>query len=519
MRNNIKSIALAAFTSAAVLTSCTGKYLEYNTNPETATDEQMQYENYFAQGALRTLQGCIISTEEHHFQFSEMLLGGNLGGYFSEQKTFSGTFATFDASDVWYADALNNMLPSIFGAYTLLTSSDAIDGVTLAIADICRVAAVARVSDEYGPIPFSQVGVNGSLVAPYDTVEELYAQFLDILSRSIDLLTENQGAKFKSTSDVCFGGDVTKWIKYANSLKLRYAMRIVYADPDKARKAAEEVTAHPVGTLSSNADNPVFVHPNRNLHYFTMVMWGDHRAAADIVCYLNGFNDPRRNLYFTESEWGGYVGWRRGVNPANAPLGSKCSNMNVTAETPMRWFVAAEAAFLKAEGALRGWDMGGNARQFYEEGVRLAFEQWGLQAYADAYLSDNTSHPAQYKDPSGLGLDAAFDTDVTPAWKVNGTFEENLERIITQKWIANFNVDGMEAWSEFRRTGYPRLLPAAQNNSGGIIPDGGYAHRAIYPLSEKNGNTMNYTEAVNKELGGKDNVASRLWWDCNPNTK
>ena len=508
------SVALAG----VFLSSCTANFLEYNTNPEDATDEQMQYENYFASGALRTLQGCIISTEEHRFQFAEMLLGGNLGGYFSEQKTFSGTFATFDASDGWNSDAFNNVLPAVFGAYTLLSSSDAVDDVTMAIADICRVASVARVSDQYGPVPFSQVGADGSLVAAYDTVEELYTQFLDILTSSINTLTENQASKIKASSDVCFAGDVVKWIRFANSLKLRYAMRIVYADPDKAQKAAEEVAAHPIGTLESNDDNPVYEHPGRNLYYFTMVQWGDHRAAADIVCYMNGFKDPRREKYFTESDFGGYVGWRRGVNPANAPMGSKCSNMNVTAETPMRWFVAAEAYFLKAEGALRGWAMGGNAKDFYNQGVTLSFEQWGLGGLANAYLADDKSRPENYTDPSGLGLDGSFNTNVTPEWDDAGSFEENLERIITQKWIANFNVDGMEAWSEFRRTGYPRLLPPAHNASGGVVPEGGYGHRTLYPITEKNSNMANYMDAVNKDLGGKDNVASRIWWDCNPNT-
>ena len=518
MRNKFTFISVAIL-AAVILSSCTGNYLQYNTNPQNATDEQMQYENYFSQGALRTLQGCIISNEEHRFQFSELLLGGNHGGYFSEQKTFAGTFATFDASDGWYSDGFNNVLPSIYGAYTLLSTSSAVDEVTMAVADICRIAAIARVSDQYGPIPFSQVGANGSLVAPYDTVEELYTMFIDVMSASINTLTENQGAKLKSTSDICFGGDIIKWIKFANSLKLRYAMRIVYADPDKAQMVAEEVAAHPVGALSSNSDNPTYIHPTRNLHYFGMHMWGDHRVAADIVCYMNGFKDPRVSKYFTVSDFGGYVGWRRGVNPAQAPNGAKCSNMNVTPETPMRWFVAAETAFLKAEGALRGWDMDGTAMEFYNQGVRLSMDQWGLADKADAYLADATSRPESYTDPSGLGLNGSYDTEVTPAWSSSASFEEKLERIITQKWIANFNVDGMEAWSEYRRTGYPRLLPAPHNNSGGVVEEGGSARRAIYPSSEKNGNTEYYNAALNADLGGEDTVASRIWWDCNPNTK
>lgn len=515
MRKTITGILLAALA----FTGCTGNYLDYNTDPNNATEEQMQYEYYFSQGAIRSLQGYIVPTEEHYFQFCELLLGGNLGGYFSEQKTFPGTFATFDSSDGWNG-AIFDRIPEIYGAYNLLLSSGAVDDVVMAVADISRVAGTARIADAYGPLPFSKVGADAKLTAPYDTVEELYDQFLSILTSAIEKLTVYKGTKFKSTSDFCFGGDVNSWIKFANSLKLRYAMRIVYADPAKAQKAAEEVAADPIGTIDSNGDNPTFNHPSRNQYYFCVQQWGDHRASADIISYMNGFSDPRRSAYFTTSSYsgGGYVGWRRGVPPAMAPLGNKASNMDVADNTPMYWFCAAEVAFLKAEGALRGWNMGGTARDFYEQGVRLSFDQWGVSG-ADAYLADSQSSPESYVDPSGSGFDASFDTSVTPAWDASADFEGCLERIITQKWIANFRIEGMEAWSDFRRTGYPKLLPSAANNSGGIIPEGGYARRLIYPISETNSNNANYIDAVNKDLGGSDTMASRLWWDCNPNTK
>src|SRR5690606_28865582 len=123
----------------------------------------------------------------------------------------------------------------------------------------------------------------------------------------------------------------------------------------------------------------------------------------------------------------------------------------------------AESYFLRAEGALKGWEMGGSAKDFYEEGVRVSFNANGVSG-VDEYLDNNTGTQLPYVDPYNPVNNAAPTTTITIKWEEGDTMERKLERIITQKWIAMYP-DGQEAWSEFRRTGYPRLYPVVENYS------------------------------------------------------
>ena len=185
---------------------------------------------------------------------------------------------------------------------------------------------------------------------------------------------------------------------------------------------------------------------------------GDCRPGATIVAYLNGLNDSRISSYFTAADDGEYHGVRIGITTSNMSnyQGNKISNLNINrASTPVVWMTAAESFFLRAEGALRGWDMGGTAKSFYEQGVRMSFEE-NNAAGVDDYLADHTSTPGAFADNVGSD-NYTFSSRVTPAWDDNAGFEAQLERIITQKWIANYP-DGPEGWSEYRRTGYRKLF-------------------------------------------------------------
>lgn len=516
----MKKIYIILFAAVALIAnSCTKNYLEYNTDPYAATDAQMEVDDYLVQGSLKTLEGWVVPSEEHRFQFLEVLGSGTLNGFFAETvANWANKFSTFNVNDEWAADAFNEIIPAVFGA-RLQLSKITEDEVSLAVADICEVAVFAKLTDAYGPLPFSKLGADGSLVAPYDSQEVLYDSFFTKLDAAIAVLTNHSAETFNANSDIVFGGNIVKWVKYANTLKLRLAMRIVYVDEEKAQKKAEEAVNHSIGTLAENADNPEYTNPEQNRYYMLCHQWGDYRAAADIVSYMNGYKDPRREKYFTQVG-GKYVGWRRGVAAADANKGANvCSNIVVEQNTRMTWMAAAEAAFLKAEGALRGWNMGKSAREWYEEGLRLSFDQWGVSGL-DTYKADSSSFPEDYADPTGSGYDAGFlnQCRISPAWDASATFEANLERIITQKWIAAWRTEGMESWSEFRRTGYPKLLTAGVNYSAGAVPAGGFARRYPYPVNERTANTANYMKAL-EYLGGEDNMGTRLWWDCNPNTK
>ena len=183
----------------------------------------------------------------------------------------------------------------------------------------------------------------------------------------------------------------------------------------------------------------------------------------------------------------------------------------------MQIMLASESYFLRAEGSLRGWNMGnGTAQSFYTAGVTLSFQEKGV-ALPASYLSNNTSVAAAYVDPTNALNNSPGVNNITIAWDPTATFEQSLQRIITQKWLAIYP-DGEEAWAEFRRTGYPKIfnvLPA-DNTSGGIIKAGAYPERLPFAADEDQTNPKGVAEGV-QELGGPDNAATKLWWDTNPN--
>lgn len=181
--------------------------------------------------------------------------------------------------------------------------------------------------------------------------------------------------------------------RFANSLKLRLAMRIVYADREKARQMAEEAIKSKAGLITSNADNaqwdyfkssenPIYTATRYNSPAQSTT-GGDTHAAADIICYMNGYKDARREKYFNKSQWEGieYIGLRRGIEvPSLNAAGYKYSGVGVKPNDPIMWMNAAEIAFLRAEAtAVFGFDMGGTAEEFYNQGIRLSFEQWGCR--------------------------------------------------------------------------------------------------------------------------------------------
>lgn len=278
-------------------------------------------------------------------------------------------------------------------------------------------------------------------------------KFFEELNAAIDVLTTNRSVTIASSADNIYGGSAEKWCKFANSLKLRLAMRIVYADPATARTMAESAVSHEIGVMTSNDDNarltsfgangnPIYVAVNYNSATHSdnsaCLTGGDSHAAADIICYMNAYNDPRRAAYFVESEWPGqtYVGMRRGIEiPDLSSIGHKYSGVKLTTSSPLYWMNAAEVAFLKAEAkAIFGFDMGsGSAEDFYNEGIRLSFEQWGVSGY-ESYIAQNSAPQIVYVDPNN-GKDTYSSTLSTAsvAWK-NGTLDEMQERIIIQKW-------------------------------------------------------------------------------------
>lgn len=514
-------IYIAALAFAAV--SCTGDYENINSNPYEPGD--LTPDDYALGSQLNNVASCVMSSDVNTLQFTDALLGGPLGGYFSDSNAgFAESFARYNPKNDWSRVFLKSdrIIPTLYANYAQIENISKTTGnpVPLAVAQIIKVAAMSRVTDCYGPIPYSALGASTELTVPYDTQEQVYDTFFKELDTALETLHENIGSPLNPTVDYVYYGDPAKWIKFGNSLRLRLAMRISFVAPAKAKEEAEKAVRG--GVIESNEDNatwkyfssitnPLFTAVNYNNS--GSLTGGDTHAAADIICYMNGYNDPRRAAYFLPSQWEGkeYLGLRRGWQTFDRTWGFNFSGVNVKATDPLIWMTAAEVAFLRAEGAaIHGFDMGGTPEQFYNQGIRLSFEQWGVSG-ADEYLADSSRMPEAYSDPSEQNPYNGTLSNITVKWDDSANAQTKLERIITQKWIALW-LNGNEAWAEYRRTGFPKLIPVAYNGSGGVVDSNIGPQRMAYPQEEYTNNAANVQQAVSTMLGGPDNMATKVWW-------
>jgi len=221
--------------------------------------------------------------------------------------------------------------------------------------------------------------------------------------------------------------------------------------------------------------------------------------------------------YFNAASDGLYHGIRNGITITNKATYAEgpFSALNVPAAAPIIWMNPAEVYFLRSEGALRGWNMGNTAKNLYESGIRTSFTVSGVTTGADAYIADAVSLPAAYSDIRNTGNNVtATSTDlskITIKYDETAVFETNLERIITQKWLSMYP-DGQEAWTEFRRTRYPKVFPVVLNTSQGLISTATQIRRLPFPATEYQTNSAGIAQAIS-QLGGADNGNTKLWWD------
>lgn len=533
----IKFMAVGAvlFSTSA----CTGNFEEYNKNPFEPDLEETKNGDYLIRALILNLQDVMMPEQENFAQYVDCLMPGGFSGYIADSNLgtgWSGRYATYNPSDDWLKIPFNDFYEKFYPNYfQLKNQSD--DELYLSLAELFRITTMLRVTDTYGPIPYSKVGVANALKSPYDSQKDIYLKMFEDLDNVIEVLTKYSTQNFNSGADRIYNGNTVAWAKFANSLKLRMAMRIVYANETLAKQKAEEAVNSELGVMTNVTDGAYRKVADHNPWERFMPNWGDARISADLVCYMNGYNDPRREAYYGISTFSAvsnkaykgtekYVGLRRGIKQGEFnswSQGSSC--MKVTTSDDILIFPASEVAFLRAEGALRGWNMGGEAQKLYEDGIRMSFEEHKVSG-AETYIKNAIGVVEGYTDPLKGETDQEYDysgsinSNITVAWDTSAGFEKNLERIITQKWIAIFP-NCMEAWSEYRRTGYPKLMPAVANLSGGIVNDAEGARRLPYPTNEYRENKENVNAgvtALTQESNNKkgDTMATHIWWDCKP---
>lgn len=383
-----------------------------------------------------------------------------------------------------------------------------------AINSILRVFAMSRICDEYGPMIYTRYGETktGGI---YDSAQDAYKAFFAELtdaSKVLDEYLKKDSYASITKFDMAYGGKLDKWLRLCNTLRLRMAMRIVKYDKEWARREAEAAIAAPQGVLKSGESFIITGYGWMHPLYTCSIEYNDIFVSANVQSILGGYDDPRISK-FGIAKGDKVVGVRSGI-PGLEETADRykavISNINVAPSTPGTVLTAAEAYFLLAEAALRGWNAGGDAKTFYEEGVAASFNDFGVSL--GDYLN-SSKVPAPWVDPLVAEFNAPAVSTVSPKWEDAKTDEERLEKIITQKWIAGFP-EGKNAWAEWRRTGYPKLFPVLKNDSQGLVTTEFGVRRLPFTLDEMSNNPEGYASAV-QMLGGPDNAGTRLFWDIN----
>ena len=354
---------------------------------------------------------------------------------------------------------------------------------------ILKAWTFGAMTDVWGDLPYSEanLGAAGPIAPAYDSQQEIYDGILSSLATAAADI-DPDGANY-GDADPIYGGDMEKWQRFANSLRLRYAMRLTKADATKARDEYTAALAGPGGVFTSNDDNAELVWPgdgtNDNPFYTNFRTRDDHRVSKAMVDTLTALNDPRLPVYArpTADDPTKFVGVQNGLPTDEASLlglskTSKIGTFFSSPTSPSVLMAYSEVLFIQAEAAARGW--GGNAALLYNAAITASMKVYGI---SDAAITAYLAQPRVLYNPT-----------------------TGLQQIALQKWISLFN-QGAEAYAEWRRTGVPTLTAgSAAITEGGVV-----ARRLTYPVMEQSLNNANLNSAMTAQGGAE--LENRVWWD------
>jgi hypothetical protein len=354
-----------------------------------------------------------------------------------------------------------------------------------AVGIIMRSWIFQVLTDLYGDVPYSQTAkIEQYLTPKYDEQRDVYLGLLAELKTAAGLITTTGNP---IAGDLLYNGNMQRWKRFANSLRLRIALRIADKEFNAAKAVFDEIGADDNNLIVDNADNAQLIYaasPNQNPVARNRETRNDYRISKSVVDKLNALNDPRLTIYAAlPRDTNKIIGVTNGLSADSAArLGfNKTSDVGAVftaTQAPAVLFNAAELLFIKAEAAQIGL-VAGDAAALYNAAVTASLKQYGISDQnVAAYLAQPSVsyNPANYKQSIG-----------------------------DQKWLALFG-EGLEGFAEWRRLDYPKLPPAFSGVLGGKVP-----LRLTYPSSEQALNGVNYKAAVAHQ--GADQLVTRLWFD------
>jgi hypothetical protein len=504
---NFKINMMAMATIAAVAFTSCKKQLDINTNPDVPSLEQGTPELVFP-GGVASAAGRIGG---------DLAIVGGIWSQFYTQNTTSSQYRNVDAF---------NMSKSDFGS-TLLSSpwaelySGALNDFQFVInkakenqnwnyylmATVMKAYTLQVLVDIYDKVPYTEAFQGANNLAPkfddgYTVYTGLLAEIDTALSKNFSLSTN----KIAGETDFIFRAgasawSINPWIQFANTLKLKMYLRMVYAKPQESEAGIKKLYAEGANFLDQDAKMNIFVNepdksnPFYEFNFRKLNTTENLKASVTFLSWLQANSDPRIDNYFefatkvTPTDPNTYLGINQGDYENPDPTFNRASRAKVLATDPVDFISRAESNFLQAE-ALERFFAGAGAKAKYDAGVTAAFARYGENA-------------ATFIAPAGKY-----------AYPSAGTFEQKLEAIITQKWASMPGSHALEAFFERNRTNYPRTSPVYSTDPSYVpgqfvypkkgVTNGLFAKRLIWPDVEV---------SKNPSAPAQEPVTKEVWWD------
>jgi hypothetical protein len=501
----MKKKLLIMIAMIASLQSCDNGFEDINTNPDASTKVVPEYVFSKSQyDAARNILLGAAGTMQYTTSFNEV------AGFGSKYIFLQGT-----APYVVFNNAYPNEINEI-GEVIRAVSADPNSINKLAAARIWKVYCFHRVTDLYGDIPYSDsgLGYTKALYKPrYDAQSEIYKDMLKELDEAV--LSFAADKPTFGAADLLYGGNIDQWKRFAYSLMLRLGMRLTKVDAALAETWVKKAIAGGVIRLDADIARIKYVTGGQDINKnpLALVMLANDYKPANgssnpeggkfqktFIDYLKNTNDPRLgvlSVVYVAGKADTTASIQKGMpanfinKPADFVTYSEPNQKTLLKEdAPILLVTSAETNLLLAEASLRNWYNAETPEALFELGTRAGLRQWALVG-ADGVISDAKINAYVAAHPFNSG----------------GTFDEKMEQIHTQFWVALFP-DAQEVFSNWRRTGYPVLVPnvVPGNSTGGVI-----FRRMLYPPTEENLNSEEYQEAIGRQ--GANSFLTRVWWD------
>lgn len=477
----MKKITIAFISLLCLAGACTADFAEINENPNSP-------ENIGPQFLLANVISVIADQNTYNQGF-------RLANYLA-QFAASVEFERIDRYEMGTNSEYWNTIFQLLSDIRSMQEDEASNEAYRAVGDILRSYLFSQLTDMWGDVPYTEAlrAKEGQYTPAYDTQEGIYTDantgILAVLERSATVL-ENTASTIQG--DMMFNNDLDKWMRFANSLRVRYLLRISKRLTDFSELQS---LANSGKLMRSNADNAVVPYLSAAPNQFPMSqaslgLYQEHRMTETVDSILTLWDDPRIAVLYKPTQksinegnpqFKGLLNGQsretisaRGINLNDISLfGAIFRDVPNGVDAQLMQY--AELQFALAEAATRGL-ISGDAEWYYQNGIAASFDYY------------DTELPADYFSRPAVDLDG----------------NKDLNKILTQKWLSLLN-NGHEAWFNIRRTGIPVLQAGPDNLNGGRYPV-----RYLYPESEQATNSANYAEAAAR-LGG-DNINSQGWWE------